>query len=90
MIFNGNRSLIHSKETIERRLPPYKLYIVRGDQNALKDSLPLLEENLMKIFRELHLLKEKEKIGFAQSNNEEIDGLFGNRLIKLLYKICEF
>ena len=93
MIYNGNRSFIHSKETVEKRLPPLKLYIVRGDQNNLKESLALLEENLMKIYRGLHLLKERENIGFVQVNNREEDEeefYYPNTLIKLLHKICDF
>jgi len=37
MIFNGNRSYIHSGESLESRSPPFKLFIPqKGEQNQMK------------------------------------------------------
>ena len=91
MVFNGNRSYIHSEDTIQNRQPPFKLFIQnKGQHNEMVISLRLLEENLMKVYRGLHFLKERENIGFPNqySDNEEV--LYPNRLIRLLHKICDF
>lgn len=55
-------------------------------------GLRLLEENLMKIYRGLNFLKERENIGFVNQNNENSneDLFYPNRLIRLLHKICDF
>lgn len=91
MIFNGNRSYIHSDDTIEARLPPHKLFIPsKGEQNQMKLSVQLLEENLMKIFRGLSLLKERENIGFLSQTKDDEELIYPNRLIRLLHKICNF
>ena len=93
MIFNGNRSYIHSEETLEQRQSPFKLYIPStGAQNVgvMVQSLVLLEENLMKIYRGLSHMKERESIGFINSSGDSEDLFFPNRIIHLLHKICEF
>ena len=67
MIFNGNRSYIHSGDSIANGSPPYKLYIEKkGEHNVLVKSLILLEENLMKINRGLGVLKDKENIHLSK------------------------
>lgn len=94
MIFNGNRSYIHSEDTMELRQAPFKLYIpTTGAQNVgvLVQSLVLLEDNLMKIYRGLSHMKDRENIGFiAGSASDSEDLFFPNRIIRLLHKICEF
>ena len=91
MIFNGNRSYIHCQETLETRLPPQKLFIPsKGEQQAMGMALVLLEENLMKIYRGLSFLKDRENIGFVYSSNDGEELFYPNRLVRLLHKICEF
>lgn len=91
MIFNGNRSYIHCQETLETRLPPQKLFIPsKGEQQAMGMALVLLEENLMKIYRGLSFLKDRENIGFVNSSNDGEELFYPNRLVRLLHKICEF
>jgi len=55
-------------------------------------SLVLLEENLMRVFRGLRSLKEKEGIGFiGQAADEpEEDIYYPNRIIRLLHKVAAF
>jgi hypothetical protein len=44
IIFNGHRSMIHSKETLDKRAQPYRLFIYpKGERSQLIKSLPLLE-----------------------------------------------
>ena len=90
MIFNGNKSYIHSEETIEKRMAPHILFIpTKGEHNQMNKSLTLLEENLLRVYRGLNFIKERENIGFV-NNKEDEDLLYPNRIIRLLHKICEF
>ena len=92
MIFNGNRSYIHSEDSLSNGGQPYKLFIEKkGEHNSLVKSLILLEENLMKINRGLALLTAKENIGFqSQSNTSDEEFFYPNRIIRLLHKIGDF
>jgi len=55
-------------------------------------SLMLLEENLMRVFRGLRSLKEKDGIGFTgqavEETEERID--YPNKIIRLLHEIAGF
>ena len=53
-------------------------------------ALIYLEENLMKIYRGLSFLKDRENIGFVNSQVDGEEIFYPNRLIRLLHKICEF
>ena len=89
MIFNGSRSYIHSDETIENRNAPYKLFIAsKGLHNEMSRSIELLTENLMKVYRGLFFMKERENIGFQQQSQDE--HFLPNRLIAILLKMNDF
>lgn len=91
MVFNGNRSYIHSENTIQNRLAPHKLFIPsKGEHNQMAKGIDLLEENLLKISRGLKFMKDRENIGFISSNADEDEPLYPNRIIRLLHKICNF
>ena len=98
MIYYGNRSYIHSYESIdsgarEKSKPgPYNLFFTgqeKSDKENLETSLMLLEENMRLILQALKNLKEKEDIGYQQQSNTQ-DIAFPNRIIQVLHEIADF
>ena len=92
MVFNANRSYIHSKETINNKLPPYNLYIPQGGHvNDLADPIKLLLENLMKLYRGLFEMQssqfQRDK-SFFEDEKDILD--YPNQIVGVLNKICEY
>ena len=65
----------------------------KGEHNQMQIGLVLLEENLMRVFRALRNLREKEGIGFLGTtslDDQQEDIYYPNRIIRLLHKIADF
>lgn len=56
----------------------------------MQQGLILLEENLMRVYRGMSSLRDKEGIGFSNQKEENEEMYYPNRIIRLLHEIADF